>query len=157
MPRRTTLSLLALAVTCTTTAATSIDDFLSAMSGTQPQVQWDVATAVTGDFNGDGASDFAVVGYKNDGIVLAVDVENGSQQADVQFMSFGVDRGVQAAVCVTPVHLALVALSCDVEGVSLPGCAEVPGASGLSVSDDECDPINLYWNKTEKRMSWWRN
>jgi len=52
----------------------------------------------------------AVIGYENGGIVLAVGTR--AETNPIQYLPFAVGHS-QAAVCVIPVKLSVVPLSCD--------------------------------------------
>jgi hypothetical protein len=64
----------------------------------------------------------------------------------------------QDGICSVPVKLSAHPLSCENDGGGkLPGCKESKGVVGLTLSDDSCDPINLYWDSDKRSMTWWRN
>jgi hypothetical protein len=128
---------------------------MAALLRDQPNIRWDPSTLVEADLNGDGHPDTAAIGYENNGIVLAVSM--GGKAQHIQYIKFPIDRGIQAAVCATPVRLAVVPLSCEPDGAKLHGCAASSHAMGLTIDDSACDPINLYWDHDTGRLAWWRN
>jgi hypothetical protein len=61
-------------------------------------------------------------------------------------------------ICAAPARLSVAPLSCDQDGgEKLPGCVASPHTSGLTIDDNQCDPINLYWDHDQRRLAWWRN
>jgi hypothetical protein len=153
-----TIALLAVASTAAVGATASEGvSFLAELSRARPDVRWDASTFVAGDFDGDGKSDAAAVGYAKAGIVLAVGMHKGSTRFRIQYLDFAVSAAKQAAICATPAHLSGFPLSCASDGAPLPGCVESPHASALTLFGGECDPINLYWNHHRGSIDWWRN
>lgn len=134
--------------------AASGSDFLAALDRARPNVHWDASTFVEANLSGDGHPYLAVIGYDSGGIILAVGTRANSNP--IQYLPFAVGQS-QAGVCATPVKLSVVPLSCDQDGVSLPGCIASPHTAGLTIDDNECDPINLYWDRDHGRLAWWRN
>jgi hypothetical protein len=124
---------------------------------TRPDVRWDRTTMVSGDFNGDGKRDYAMVGYKGDGIVLAIRATSaGDGQLQTQYLQYGIGGNNQAAICEAPAKLQVKKQLCNPMDEQLPGCKESPTANSLRLSGGECDAIHLYWNHKENRMGWWR-
>lgn len=111
---------------------------------------------VHGDFDGDGRQDEATLFQSKTQIKLEVRMHGAAKP---QELVFGIAAGTQNAVCAMPVALEAFPASCadDESGESLPGCEERQGKVDLSINDNECDPINVYWNKDKKQMAWWRN
>jgi hypothetical protein len=122
----------------------------------RPDVQWDMASAVFADFDGSGRKSGAMLGYKAKKVVLAIQTAADTKSGKIQYLELSVDRGVQAAICSAPARLEVYALECSSDGQPLPGCKAVPGSSGLSIVDGECDSIHLYWNQVLGHMQWWR-
>jgi hypothetical protein len=108
---------------------------------------------VHGDFDGDGVVDQATLIQHQHHVTLIV--RRGSDSVPEK-IEFRVDPAAQDAICTLPAKLSTSASSCTPMDEPLPGCSEEPGKIDLSISDDACDPIHLYWNQDEKRMAWWR-
>jgi hypothetical protein len=123
----------------------------------RPDIKWDRATVVSGDFNDDGKQDYAMVGYKGGGIVLAIRATSaGDGKLQTQYLQYGIGGNSQAAVCEAPAKLQVKKQLCNPIDEQLPGCKESPTANSLRLSGGECDAIHLYWNHKENRMEWWR-
>ena len=133
--------------------------FLGRIATEQPSVKWDAKSVVKGDFDGSHRATFAVIGYKDKHVMVAVGRNAADGSVTAQYLEFGIDPAQQNAICGLPAHLKLYPLVCSGgdDGQELPGCQETPGASALSLDDDRCDPINMYWNHGKKLMMWWRN
>jgi hypothetical protein len=86
---------------------------------------------------------------------VTLDVQRGAG-SDVETLEFRVDPAAQDAICTLPAKLSTSASSCSPMDEPLPGCKELPGKVDLSISDDACDSIHLYWDQNAKRMAWWR-
>jgi hypothetical protein len=130
-------------------------DFIAALQKDRPDIRWDRATLVEKDFDGDGALDAALIGYSKAGVVLAVRLDGIKQP--IQYLEFRTGQS-QDGVCATPVKLVAYPLSCEQDGGGqLPGCVGSPHASALSIDDEACDPVNVYWNRDQHHMTWWRN
>jgi len=160
MISRLTLALSA-GVAASAMAAVSLIDppAMALLAKFRPDVRWDSSTIVAADFDADGKDDFAVVGYVSGGLILAIQSSYDVKPTNFQYLSFGIGGAQQDAICVAPAKLSAVPLLCDSEGNALPGCRASRGTSGLTLSDhnDDCDPINLYWDHDHHRMAWWRN
>jgi hypothetical protein len=113
-------------------------------------------TSVSGDFDGDGASDRAELIQQQTSVTLSVHVGSFAPQ----IFKFRVDPGSQNAICSLPATLSTSVLFCRPDGADgeqpLPGCTEVPGKVGLDISDGNCDAVHLYWNQDANQMVWWR-
>lgn len=135
----------------------ALNRFLAQIQKEQPSVQWDATSTQTGDF-GDGLKDLVLLGRKGNAVILAIGHTLSRSAFSAQYLEFAIDRKSQAAICTLPTRLEVHPLQCaDNGGGVLPGCKERPRAIGLRLVDDECDPINMYWNHDAKRMVWWRN
>ena len=125
-----------------------------ALHALRPDVAWS-DTAVIADYDGDGTPDRAFLGHTSEKVFVGVLVTAAKQP---QVLVFAVSDDAHAAVCSADVTLTEELLDYDpsqvpggLEGFRLSGTAK-----GLQLSDDECDPIHLYWNTVARRMEWWR-
>jgi hypothetical protein len=130
---------------------------VAAPTDTAATAKWDQATTVKADFNSDGVPDEAVVGYVDDGLLLAIDTGRSDGAKIRSLMSFGIGQS-QDSICAAPATLR-VEMACEVDGEQLPGCRPTKEPSGLALGDrsGDCDSIHLYWDHEENRMAWWRN
>jgi len=129
----------------------------SAIAAGSPGIRWDKTTLVTGDFNGDGTQDWAMVGYKGSGIELAVRFSGGkTSKAQTQLLAFGIDPSAQAAICEAPAKLRVEKLQCQPGDGALSVCDSADTSSSLDLSGGECDSIHIYWNGDAKKMAWRR-
>ena len=136
---------------------TSGDAFLSQLKKDRPEVRWIPASLVARDLDGDGKPDYAAVGYGKKTVLVAVQAASTSSPTEIQYVEFGIGQA-QDAVCRTPVQLKAIPLSCELDGGDkLPGCSTSGSPAELSLDDESCDPIYLYWNHDVRHMTWWRN
>ncbi len=127
------------------------------IAAARPDVRWDMETLAEGDFNGDGRSDYAMVGYRSNGLVLAVRASAGKGRAyRNDFQNFGVGPSIQAAICEAPAKLTVGEQFCRPMDEPLPGCRPSKAANSLNLSGGDCDSIHLFWNHKTNRMEWWR-
>ncbi len=123
------------------------------------EVKWDESSRIAADFDGDGKSDKAALGFVGNGFVIAIDRATGQDSYEQQLLPFGINGRYEAATCGPDIKLEVMPLSCgyQTEDVKLPGCVESQGASELRAGNGECDKINLYWSHDDHQMVWWRN
>ena len=127
------------------------------IAASEPNARWDKDTLVEGDFNGDGRADFAMVGYKGDGLVLAVRASAGKNQSyRTDLQRFGIGPSIQAGICEAPAKLSVGEQFCNPMDEPLPGCRPSKSARSLNLSGGDCDSIHLFWNHKRNRMEWWR-
>ena len=122
-----------------------------------PNVRWDRPSLVEADFNADGFTDFAMIGYEEEGLVLAINASSDKgRRYHSELLPFGVGASIQRAVCSLPATLSIHEQVCDPGEGLLAGCRESKRSKSLSLGDGECVSIHLYWNHDEERMEWWR-
>lgn len=164
--RRCTVFIAAIALTLGTALSAAAEEralagFLGRIAAERPLVKWDAKSAVEGNFDGNHGVTFAALGYKDKQVMVAIGRKATDGSVIAQYLEFGIGAGTQNAICKLPAHLKVYPLNCtayeDGGGEKLPGCKETAGASGLKLDDDECDPIEMYWNHSTNQMMWWRN
>jgi hypothetical protein len=141
-----------------TAAENDLNSFLKRITAEQPSLKWDAKSAVEGDFDGSHQASFAVLGYKDKQVTVAVSHKAADGTVTAQYLAFEINPNYQNAICGLPAHLEISPPACTngETGEKLPGCTESPGISGLTLDDDRCDPIYMYWSHDTKRMMWWR-
>jgi hypothetical protein len=152
-----------LAIGLLTAAATVIaaelpgpDALFDYLRHVRPSIQWLPTSGVEGDFDGDGRSDLAALGIDGKVVLVAIGTRPVGSNMHVQFLPFRVDSAAQAAICALPARLEIHPLECSEDGQALPGCRDSPKASALSLVDDECDSIHMYWDHQTSQITWWR-
>jgi hypothetical protein len=132
---------------------------LAVLREANPDVVWDEKTAVVADVTCDGVADTIVIGREKQdsawiGIIRGV---KGSQTPKPITMKFAVGTHSQGSFCAIPVSISTGPIECnDEETGELPGCKRVKGCSDFSVTDEECDSFNFYWDNSQKKLTWWR-
>jgi len=137
-------------------AAQTEREALDSLRAANPGIRWE-AHATRLDFDCDSAIDYAFLGRASRHIYVAVFL---TRTRKVTGLQFGISAGVQAAICAEPASLTAESLDFDPstseEIGPLEGFRRSASCKGLELSGGECDPIHLYWNHTQGRMSWWR-
>ena len=109
------------------------------------------------DLDGDGTAETVTLQQRDKEI--AVTIQGSTLRGGEQVLFFGVDAARQDAVCGLPVTLGVTEPDCAPEAlgaVPLEGCQVTPKSQDLVLSDDLCDPIHMYWHRTERQVWWWR-
>lgn len=120
-----------------------------------PSVEWDSASAVEADVTCDGDSDTVVIGYSEDRVWFSV---LAAGAAKPQTFSFPVGEQAKDSFCATPVKIEVHPISCIFhDGQGLPGCEEIKGCSGVTLSDGACDAFHFFWSPAQKGLVWWRS
>ena len=118
-----------------------------------------IRDSVLADLDGDGISER--IEMRTLGKELQIKVNVGSLKKESQVLSFGIDPSRQDAVCSLPVELTTTPSDCtpDAFGTDsepLEGCKASARSQDVMLSDDNCDPIVLYWNHDTRKVWWWR-
>jgi hypothetical protein len=122
---------------------------------TNPAVNWNTKSAVSGDVNCDGQCDRVVLGSEKNSVVVGI--VSGAQSEKPQVFSFPISRDTQDGFCASPTQIELFPLDCSSDEGALPGCTSNKSCQSFTVMDTECDPFNFYWDASRKTFSWWRN
>lgn len=127
---------------------------LRALSTAAPSVRWDSQSLVSGDIACDGLVDQVYIGHTADRIYIGF-FRAATNKPEV--LEFRLGGGYQDAVCdATAAKLEPYSLDHNPEpGVK--GLQRSRTCNGLSLDDNACDPVNLFWNRTTKHLDWWRN
>lgn len=90
--------------------------FLTRIRAERPTIKWDAKSEVTGNFEGNGRADFAVLGYEGKGVVVAIGRTSKTGDILSQYLNFAVSGASQAAICTLPARLELYPLVCSDDG-----------------------------------------
>ena len=119
----------------------------------RPSTSWDSASAKTADVDCDGKPDTVMLGSDKGKVVVGVVWGTHKQP---QLFVFPIRRDQQDGFCVAPKRIEVTPIDCESDEGSLPGCQATKGCKAFSLSDDECDPFNFYWDAARKKLAWWR-
>ena len=133
----------------------SLKSAFVALERSSPFIQWNINSAKEGDVDCDGKPDTVMLGSKKNGV--AVGIVWGSPAKKPEVLLFPIGSDAPDAFCSGPSSIHLSPIECQAETGPLPGCKMVQGCKEFSVTDDECDPFNFYWNSSRKALGWWRN
>ena len=123
-----------------------------------PQVNWDQASLLKGNFNPDGKSDYALLGQEGESkVFVAVIYSPVEPNAQVDILEFGVGQD-EGSLCHLPAQLKRESLDYDPsdEVGKIPGFRRSRKVMGLNLSDGDCDAFHLFWDYQSRRFSWWR-
>ena len=123
-----------------------------ALQKAAPGVRWDRAPSVKANIFCDDKRDSVYLGYRKGEIVIGF--IRAATHA-VQLISFAVGANQQAAVCRLPVRIASETV--DLEPDYDPNSEPIRTCRGISIEDDACDSLHLFWNDTKKQLNWWRH
>lgn len=120
----------------------------------RPTISWNAKSAKVADVDCDSKPDTVVLGSENGNVVVGV-VWGASKQPQISV--FPLRRDTQDGFFEAPTKVEVSPLDCDSDELGpLPGCKVIKGCKAFSLSDDECDPFNFYWDSTHKKLEWWR-
>ena len=131
------------------------DVAVSKLRKTNPAVNWNRKSAISGDVNCDGKPDTVILGSEKDSVVVGV--VSGAETDKPQVFSFPISGDTQEGFCASPTRIELFPLDCSSGEGALPGCTPIKSCQSFTVTDNECDPFNFYWDSSHKTISWWRN
>jgi hypothetical protein len=132
-----------------------IDVAVSRLRKTNPAVNWNGKSAISGDVNCDGKRDTVVLGSEKNSVIVGV--VSGAESDKPQVFSFPISRDTQDGFCARPTRIELSPLDCSSDEGALRGCTPNKSCQSFTVIDSECDPFNFYWDSSRKTISWWRN
>jgi hypothetical protein len=127
---------------------------LLSLSTAAPDVHWDSRSLVAGDITCNGLIEQVYIGHTADRIYVGL---FRAANKSPEILEFRLGGGYQDAVC-DPMAAKLETYSLDHDqDHDLKGLRRSRTCKGLSLEDNSCDPINLYWNRTTQHLTWWRN
>lgn len=114
----------------------------------EPDTAWDSKSLVHGDFDQDGAEDFALTGIKDDLFVVGIVKGPVAPSSRHSILKFPWGDGDQASLCSSKARIETETIAED----------DPPGRKGLGINlnDDECDSFHIYWDPEKQEYDWWR-
>jgi hypothetical protein len=120
-----------------------------------PSVKWNSKSAIVADVTCNGKLDTVILGSEKNNVIVGV--VSGAFPNKTQVFSFPVTAGTQGGFCAFPTRIEISPLDCKSDNGALPGCKAVKACQKFTVIDNECDPLNFYWDSSRKSFAWWRN
>ncbi len=130
---------------------------IESLNAAAPTASWDHAISIMADITCSGHPSTVVVSQGHDAIWLGIVNAGMRIPGKPIIVNWPISPGNQSAFCSQPVHITTYPHTCQGNDGPLPGCKPAPGCVDISIEDDQCDPMNGYWNNRLGTMSWWRN
>lgn len=139
---------------------------LNFLTRNEPGVTWNAKSQIEGDFNYDGATDYALRGRKGKFFVLGVVKSATDGKRKYQTLQFGEDAGDQGALC--SVNSAVIAVeNLDKDYIEFASEYLEPdfvkmlkslpkNSKGINVADGQCDSFHVIYDKKANELVWWR-
>ena len=143
---------------CTAMAEGQLSQINATVDGlrrSHPSVKWNIKSARLADVTCDGDPDVMLLGSDENKVVVAV--TSGRRQEKSQMLSFPIGRDIQDGFCAQPTRLGIVPLDCETDEGPLSGCKPSKGCRAFTISDEECDAFNFYWDSSRNAIRWWRH
>lgn len=124
-----------------------------------PTVKWDKASIKKADFNCDGVPDFALLGSKNDQVVVSVGFGPLKKNSNVFIHYLQIGKHSQDSLCRLPAQLSVEDQDftpSEYIGAPLLGFQRSRFCKGINVSDGACDSFHYFWNHDLRSLQWWR-
>ena len=118
-------------------------------------VSWDGSSRLVGDVDCDGVADSAFIGRAKSAVHVGLIRAN---VASPEILSFAIGSGTQKAVCSDKVVLVFESLDYDPKDAvgEIDGFHRSTVCKGLTLGDDDCDSIQMFWNTSSHHLDWWR-
>lgn len=139
---------------------------LNFLTKNEPGVKWNAKSLIKGDFNFDGAVDYALRGRRGKFFVLGVVKSAPDGKWKYQTLQFGEDSGNQGALC--SVNSAIIIVeNLDREYIEFAAeyleadfvktLRNLPkNSKGILISDGMCDSFHVIYDKKANELIWWR-
>lgn len=127
---------------------------VTALRKSNPGVSWQVSSSKMADVDCDGKPDTVMLGSEKGNVFVGI--VWGSAAKQPQILVFPMNAARQDGFCSNPKTIDVLPLDCQSNNGPLPGCKVAPACKALSISDNDCDPFNFYWDSSRGSLAWWR-
>ena len=140
------------------TTAPSTATALSALRRSDPRTEWNAASEVRGDLDGDGVPDYALRGLRKDRVVVGIVHGPLGPRSKTWLLDFAWGKGTQDSLCSRDAKIVLEPLDESALAGAKPAGRQPSHATGQGISlyDDRCDAFHIYWSPDERKFDWWR-
>lgn len=122
----------------------------------EPGIKWNAKSLLTGDFDYDNVSDYALTGKKGDSFVLGIVKGRLSQKSRYWALEFSVGDGLEDSLC--SAASAAISLETFAPDDELEELRKLPKTSrGINLADGLCDAFRIYYLQSGQRFVWRRN
>jgi hypothetical protein len=139
--------------------ANQVSDAIKSLKKAYPSFNWQKKSAVVIDINGDGVKDIAVLGYTRDKAAVGIVSGGSSKSFHTKILDFSRGHDYQRGICGRTAKLIVEKTSetpKEALGKYPEGYRICDKCFEISVEDDLCDPITIYWNYKKNELDWWR-
>lgn len=119
-----------------------------------PEISWQSRSVVSGDFSCKGRSEQAILGVAKGRVVVAIFTRELSGRPETVALEESVLDGGAVALAVESLDVDVVALERDL-GWRPPGLRRSKSCVGLTLNDQQVDPVHVYWNRAAARLQTW--
>jgi hypothetical protein len=123
------------------------------------EVAWTPSPTLEIDADCDGRNDEVFIGRDATRYYVAAVLAPVTPNSTATYVSFLLSGDSQDSFCGEPEPLEAESLDFDIIeslGEVPEGWSRSPTCKGLQLTAGECDRFHLYWNRTAKRLDWWR-
>jgi hypothetical protein len=131
---------------------------LSVLRRSDPRTEWNAASEVRGDLDGDGVPDYALRGLRKDRVIVGIVHGPLGPRSKTWLLDFSWGKGTQDSLCSRDAKIVLEQLDESALAGAKPAGRRPSdtGGQGISLYDDRCDAFHIYWSPDESKFDWWR-